>query len=486
MKKVEKVSIANISFKLDHDAYLALKQYLDSLGRYYAADPDGREIIADIEARIAELILDEQVYTRVVSLALVDGIITQLGTPREIGIEADEADEADEFSTAAASAGSTGTAGAGSRSHGGAGHNTRGSGVGPGSDGTIPRRLHRNSEDKVLGGVSSGLAMFFDTNVVWIRLAFLFPIIMRVLILPFCWMDRCDLGDFFAGCAWVFIVTYIVLWAALPMARTPRQKLEARGEKITPSSIRQNLQGAVNTPSGRKAASVAAELFTVVGRVVLFLLKFVMAIVGFSLLFAALGIFICMGALLVDPYTLIEIEGMSLLLLFDGMSGLSPLMFSELVMLCALLPLMVIGMAMVAFTFNWRLRGLFFALTIGIWGAAMIFCGIVAMSNARFFHDEVPWRIEMWNKNHPADDSLFVRRKHREWNLGRSNGWRYEHSRVRMPGDSLGREIDHLNVDIKRDSLVIVVKSDGTPNDTIMVTRRNGTRRDRDTDRTRN
>ena len=56
MNEIKKCSIAGVSFTLEYDAYDALNAYIESLNDTYKDDPAGEEIIADIEARIAELI----------------------------------------------------------------------------------------------------------------------------------------------------------------------------------------------------------------------------------------------------------------------------------------------------------------------------------------------------------------------------------------------------------------------------------------------
>jgi phage shock protein PspC (stress-responsive transcriptional regulator) len=442
MKKIEKVSIADISFTLDRDAYLSLQQYLTSIHDHYDKDPDGREITRDIEARIAELILGEQVYTKVVSQALIENIIAQLGSPEEIDGENSD------------------TGGAGHEGHGpgkrfgrGSGTSSHGRGFGASSEGGIPRRVHRSEEGKIIGGVCSGLAKYVNISVAWVRIAFLFPAILGLIVVPFhSWWWQ----EFFNGWMWAFFVTYIVLWISLPMARTPRQKLEARGERITPESIRQNLQGSVNTPAGRKAASVTAELLTVVGRVVLFFVKFVMAVIGFSLLFAALIIFVCMISILFDP-GLATIDGVGAMQIFEGMSILSPVMFAELALVCVLLPLFVIGLTLLAFTFSWRLgRGLF-GVTLGLWGLSMLFFGIVAISNARFFRDTLPYRIETWDDTHHYHHEFRYDSDRNGWHRGRpdsnsdgnSDGWeRREWSREEWEhrNDELRRQPDSLGV----------------------------------------
>lgn len=75
MKEVKKCSISGVAFTLDADAYEELSAYLESLKRSYRESPDGAEIVADIEARIAELILSVQDNARVVEKPLIMNII---------------------------------------------------------------------------------------------------------------------------------------------------------------------------------------------------------------------------------------------------------------------------------------------------------------------------------------------------------------------------------------------------------------------------
>lgn len=80
MKEVKKCSISGVAFTMDADAYQELENYLDSLKKTYKDTPDGAEIVADIEARIAELILTTQDNTRVVEKPLILNIIHQMGS----------------------------------------------------------------------------------------------------------------------------------------------------------------------------------------------------------------------------------------------------------------------------------------------------------------------------------------------------------------------------------------------------------------------
>ena len=85
MNEIKKCSLSGIGFTLEKEAYNKLNDYLKSLKEAYKNSADCDEILADIEARIAELILSAQNDAQnVVCLPLIENIIAQLGTPEDI------------------------------------------------------------------------------------------------------------------------------------------------------------------------------------------------------------------------------------------------------------------------------------------------------------------------------------------------------------------------------------------------------------------
>ena len=199
MKEVKKCSISGIAFTLDADAYALLSRYLDSLKATYAETADGDEIVADIEARIAELILSQQENSRVVETPLLRQIISQMGTAEDISSES-ETDAAKKQPR-------------------------------------IPRRLYRDTENARLGGVCAGLGRYFDVDPTWVRLTLFAPLLLLILVevLPF----SGTLSTFFSNLFGVFVLGYFIMWFAVPAARSARQKLEMEGEPITVRSIRE-------------------------------------------------------------------------------------------------------------------------------------------------------------------------------------------------------------------------------------------------------
>ena len=151
MKEVKKCSISGIAFTMEADAFQVLSRYLESLNDTYRNTDGGKEIVEDIEARIAELILSHQDNSKVVELSLVEEIIAQMGSAE--AIREQEGREA------------------------------------PRGEGRIPRRLYRDMDQARLGGVCSGVAKYFGTSPTWIRLLMFLPLILLLLLgwIPFFW-----------------------------------------------------------------------------------------------------------------------------------------------------------------------------------------------------------------------------------------------------------------------------------------------------------
>ena len=174
MKKTININLAGFVFYIDEDAYEILQKYLNNI-RTYLANTEGREeIIDDIENRIAELFSEKQ--KQVITLMEVNEVIEVMGQPEDYMSE----EEPEEKS-------------AGQQSS---------------------KRLYRDPESTVLGGVCSGVGHYLNIDAVWIRLIFLAMV----------WSG-------------VSILFYFILWAIIPKAETTAQKLEMKGKAATFSNI---------------------------------------------------------------------------------------------------------------------------------------------------------------------------------------------------------------------------------------------------------
>ena len=250
MKEVKKCSISGIAFTMEADAFQVLSRYLESLNDTYRNTDGGKEIVEDIEARIAELILSHQDNSKVVELSLVEEIIAQMGSAE--AIREQEGREA------------------------------------PRGEGRIPRRLYRDMDQARLGGVCSGVAKYFGTSPTWIRLLMFLPLILLLLLgwIPFFWW----LVPLMSNLLGVFFICYLIMWFAVPAARTARQKLEQNGQRITVQSIEE--ASAANHDVDADAKPVVAKAVYALGQVVLIVLKLLAGLLVFGLILGACALII--------------------------------------------------------------------------------------------------------------------------------------------------------------------------------------------------
>ncbi|MDX9771747.1 MAG: PspC domain-containing protein [Tenuifilaceae bacterium] len=190
MKKTVTVSLGGLVFCLEEDAYIKLDGYLKRLEAGFANEPDRREIMNDIEARIAEHFKEASPKPDdVINLSQVDRVIDIMGDPTDLGAEQKEY-----------------------RATSGKPFNSTG------------KRLYRDPENSIIAGVSSGLSYYWNID----------PVIIRILfVITALWGG----GGFFV---------YVILWIVIPEARTAAERLEMTGEPVTAENIGKTFQGSSN------------------------------------------------------------------------------------------------------------------------------------------------------------------------------------------------------------------------------------------------
>lgn len=286
MNKVININFQGRVVPIEETAYAMLKQYTESLQSFFANEEGKDEIINDIESRIAELFNEELKKGAVcITDAHVNAIIDSMGRPEEF--DAEEAKVKEQLGSEQKQTYTESTAAPRGRLYRSEDDKILGGVCGGlaayfkidpsivrilfaiitfGSFGTwfilyiilwalLPsksmagtrgyKRLFRNPEDRMIGGVASGLAAYFNVNV-WIpRLIFAAPIIFGMINSIFNSFFRWDndfrmvLGFSFGG---TLFVVYGVLWAILPEANTASEKLEMRGEKVDLNNIKNTIQ----------------------------------------------------------------------------------------------------------------------------------------------------------------------------------------------------------------------------------------------------
>ena len=373
MKESKKVSISGVGFVFDIDAYEVLAAYLDNLNQTYKDTADGEEIVADIEARIAELILSRQSNMTVVSLPLIRSIIDQMGSPEAIEEESNEGEAKPKENSP-----------------------------------RIPRRLYRNPESAKLGGVCSGIGTFFDIDPVWVRLAMFAPIAGIVLFQSFDWDN---LRDFCGSLFGIFILGYFVMWFAIPMAKSARQKLEMTGETINAQTIssktRAQAEAHEAATSDERSQSLLADIFYVIGRIILFCFKalalFALAGILASVIGCIVGLF---GFLFVAPES--EYEMFQSFTTYIGSATVITLVASAIV--CALLPLVLLAYLLSGFVFGHKINRTFSFIVGGVWIVALVIFFATAFGN----HEQIRKGIK------EAEMRETVERNLRRWNVNES------------------------------------------------------------------
>ena len=336
MNEIKKCSLSGIGFTLEKVAYNRLNDYLNSLKEAYKNSADCEEIMADIETRIAELILSAQNDTQcVVTLPIVENIIAQLGSPEDISGE--ESKPKVESST------------------------------------RIPRRLYRDMENSKLGGVCAGLAKYFGVEAVWLRLAMASPLILVVIGAPFLhWLSVLG-GNL---CA-VFFMTYLILWFAIPSAKSAREKLEMEGEAISAKSIADR-QGATQE---EKAKSSVASAVTALGRVAVIALKIMLGLMLFPIVAIVLTLSIILVCMAVGLSSLPLVQFGEFGNLTELLSEFgAPLMVFAL--LLVLIPAIYIGYLFVTLLINKRPRWWVLIVSILLWIFIFICTSIAGISYA--------------------------------------------------------------------------------------------------------
>lgn len=263
MNKTININLAGIIFYVDEEAYSHFNNYLQAIRKQFNNAEEQAEIIADIEARIAELLQEKLSDSKqVIGKNDIDEVIAIMGSPEDYAVD----DETE-----------TGSSYAHSES---AKSEFRG-----------PKKLYRNPDDKILGGVSGGLAAYFGIDTIWIRLI---------------WVAL-----FFGWGTGVFI--YIILWIVMPEAKTTAQKLQMRGEPITIDNIERTVKEEMRnvkvkldslTENGKvksgvnRVGNVLEDIVMALLSIARFVLKFALKFIGGFLMFFGVIVLIVVFSLL--------------------------------------------------------------------------------------------------------------------------------------------------------------------------------------------
>ena len=175
MKKTVNVAIGGYAFTLEEDAYNIMNQYLDGFKNALDESSVNDNVMVELEGRIADLLRQRMHGSEVATTAMVQDIINQIGYPEGY------------------TAGSNNT-----------------------GNPEVSKKFFRDSDDKKIAGVCSGLALYFGVDVTIIRVLFLIALF-------------CGTAGFWA---------YIAIWIVAPETKSAADKCILRGIPQTQENLR--------------------------------------------------------------------------------------------------------------------------------------------------------------------------------------------------------------------------------------------------------
>jgi phage shock protein PspC (stress-responsive transcriptional regulator) len=238
MDKTININLGGILFNIDEDAFRILRDYLQAVSSRFANVQGGHETVEDIEMRIAEIFQSQKGNAGAISKENVEAMITIIGKPEDFEPGGQETD-APQYTSQ-------------------------------------KKRMFRNPDDKIIGGVSSGIAAYLDTD----------PVLFRILFV---------LSAIFLG---IGFFVYLGLWIALPEARTESQKKSMYGNSghkpgtgnYTDDPAR--IAGTAYTGTS-KLGNAINEVFRALGKVFYIVIRILLIIVGVSFVLTGFLFILC-------------------------------------------------------------------------------------------------------------------------------------------------------------------------------------------------
>ena len=184
MKITVSINLGGYSFNIDEDAYSELKRYLRSLELHFAEEESASEILSDIEARMAELFrMKLSAYKQVITIGDVAEIKGIMGNPEDISDS--------EGTTAREKLSSSGY-----------------------------HRMYRDPDRRIIGGVCAGIGAYWRIE----------PWVVRLIFVAL------SLAGGFG------VLIYLILYIAIPEAKTTAQKIEMKGEPVNIQNIKESVK----------------------------------------------------------------------------------------------------------------------------------------------------------------------------------------------------------------------------------------------------
>jgi phage shock protein PspC (stress-responsive transcriptional regulator) len=394
MNKTLNINLGGYPFIINDDAYDLLSRYLGSIHRHFKSSSSYADITGDIENRLAEIFQQNMGNRSIVELKDVQSAIEVMGNPEDFGAEPID--------------------------------NQPNSGFGTQSEYRTGKRLFREPEDKVFGGICSGIAAYFGIqDPLWVRILFV------LLVFVF-------------GMSAIF---YFILWIAIPEALSSADRLAMRGEPINVSNIAKvveeefnNLSDAYNgagkngaekknsaysgqyaSPNRGRAGQAAADGFSFIGDVFRRIFDIIRMI--FKPIFGFIGV---IGLIVLGAFWIALVMGFAyghpfVKALFGDSSVMAYCAGANVFFMVAAL-IAILVMAFLNIFFKVKVHPKWYGILGAFWfvnGASFAFTGAHL---GQEFSSEGSIKTELFNVNLPSDtlniDVIKNRRENFKINLG--------------------------------------------------------------------
>lgn len=333
MEKSIKINIAGVIFQINEDAYELLRDYLQSITYRLSNIPGGSEMIDDIEARIAELFQSKPSWqTAVISKEEVEEMISTMGSPEDIAGDLESDPDMGAYRKQ-------------------------------------QKRLYRNTDNSIIGGVCSGISDYTGIEAVWIRIIF---ILFTLLYL--------------SGA-----VVYVILWIALPesgvSAHRERRGRNERAVKKAKSDERIRDDSTEVGNAFNEIFRAFGKFFIILFRVIVAIIGVTFIIAGFSALFSFILIALFHSTLLIPPFFDDSVFYLPHFLYFIADPALS-VWLTILISLVVGLPLVALIYWGIRMTFQFRTKDLLLNVAmLIIWILSCVALSIVCFTQGVSFSD---------------------------------------------------------------------------------------------------
>lgn len=190
MKKVVHINLGGKEFIINENAYTVLDKYLNTIEKHFSKSEGFEGILYDIEVRMGELFEEDNKHGKIIDMPKLERAMNTMGRPEDF-TDAEEQTKSKRKK---------------SKSYTGAKQG---------------KKLYRDDENRIIGGVASGLSAYFGIND---------PIFVRLFFVIFCLLGGSG------------VIAYIIMMIAIPKAETSSDYLAMRGEEINIDNIAKTVQ----------------------------------------------------------------------------------------------------------------------------------------------------------------------------------------------------------------------------------------------------